>query len=53
MDFITWVFDKHYILSTLCFPGLSFFWSVFHGEVVRGAICALLCVMKGVARASK
>lgn len=42
MDFINWIFDKHYILSTLFFSGLSLLWCVYKGLVLRGIICSLI-----------
>lgn len=35
MDFITWWFDHHYIVSTIMTPGLSLAWCVYKGLVVR------------------
>ena len=43
MDFITWLFEKHDVISTLVFPLVSLAWCVFKGETVRGFVC--LCIL--------
>ena len=48
MDFIDWVFDKHYILSTIFIPGLSFWWCVYKGLVIRGVIAFILMSLTAV-----
>jgi hypothetical protein len=42
MDFITWWFDEHYILSTVFTTNMSLAWSFFTGNVGRGVICTAL-----------
>ncbi len=41
MDFITWWFDKHYILSSITMPCFSLVWAIYYGLVIRGIVCAL------------
>ncbi len=38
MDFITWWFQEHYIISTIITPGLTLVWCGFNGLLVRGII---------------
>lgn len=45
MDFITWLFNEHYIVSTIFFPGLSFMWCLYKGLVIRGIICFVLVIL--------
>lgn len=41
-DFITWLFDKHYIASTIFLPWFTFFWCCYKGLVIRGIVAFLL-----------
>ena len=38
MDFITWWFDKHYVLSTAFMPLWCVVWAVYKGLAVRAVV---------------
>lgn len=42
MDFITWWFTEHWILSTLFTPGFTFLWCVFKGDMFVRTVISLL-----------
>lgn len=45
MDFINWLFDEHYIISTLSFPLTSFWWAVYKTKTTRAVICLILWLL--------
>ena len=42
MEFITWWFDSHYIVSTIFTPGMALAWCVYKGLVFRGIVAFLI-----------
>jgi hypothetical protein len=42
IDFISWWFDEHYIISTLITPGFTLAWCGFKGLIMRGIISLLV-----------
>jgi hypothetical protein len=53
MDFITWLFEKHDVLSTVFFPLITLAWCIFKGEVLRGIACVFLLFLKLVGNDKK
>ncbi len=50
MEFLTWWFDKHYIVSTLITTEMAIAWCVYKGLVVRGLVCVFLILLTGVSK---
>jgi len=42
MDFITWWFGVHYIISTILTPSMTFAWCIFAKASVLRALIALI-----------
>jgi hypothetical protein len=45
MDFITWWFDSHYIVSTLLTPGFTFAWCIFYKASIFRLIISFLLAL--------
>lgn len=45
MEFLTWWFDSHYIISTIFTPGLTLAWCMFKEIVGRGIVAFLLWII--------
>jgi hypothetical protein len=45
MEFLTWWFDKHYILSTIFTPLFTILWSVYYDMTVRAVVATIWWVI--------
>lgn len=48
MDFIDWVFDQHYIISTLAISPISFWYAVYKGAVIRAIVSGTISLGLGI-----
>ena len=42
MDFVSWWFDQHFIVSTICTPLLTVAWCTYNEILVRGVAAFLI-----------
>lgn len=51
MDFLSWWFDTHYILSTLLTPATTWVWLIYQdGSGWREAVCILVWLLFAAAK---
>ena len=45
MDFLTWWFDEHYIVSTIVTPALSIAWAIYKDRAIRLLLSFVVLVL--------
>jgi len=46
MDFITWWFNHHYVVSTLLTPFMTLAWVFYKGLVIRGIFTVIWIIIE-------